>query len=189
MKKLIIGLLTLILSVSAAMAYSGPRWAKSTLNVSIQKDEENPWKSVCIKNAFNDWQSALNGLIKFQYNTGNRIVNKADIVVTLVDGLAQNAYYEIDDIATNAYNNGAFAKGYYLRVNIQIRTKEADGTDISKSKLRSIALQAVGNSLGVDCVADSGNVMSCDSQYTKLILTDVDKNALKAIYQGKMSSK
>ena len=102
------------------MAYSGPRWAKSTLNVSIQKDEENPWKSVCIKNAFNDWQSASGGLINFHYNADSLFSNKTDIVVTYVDGLAQNAYYEIDDVATNAYNNGAFAKGYYLRVILSI---------------------------------------------------------------------
>ena len=59
---------------------------------------------------------------------------------------------------------------------------DAEGKVIPRDKIHSIAMQAIGRALGVNCTGEMNKVMSCNTDFTVNNLTEDDLFALKNVY-------
>lgn len=189
MKKLFLILGLLVVTAGNAFALSFPRWSIFPLNVAIISDGSSENMVPVVKRAFQTWQSGSGSLLKFFYRTSNSMVKTAQIKVYFVDALSGEKYYEITSYGLYDYNPGYSVSGYYNRMDIKIRKKDFNGKPLTGNKLYSVALQAVGSSMGVGCLSKSPNsVMSCSADYTKTSLSKDDIEALNNVYKSKYKS-
>ena len=168
---------------SSAFAWSTPRWTVFPLNVYIE-DNKN---SEVIRQAFVDWQigaKKVNPFIRFDFKEGERGLRKSQIDVRFVSGAQPNGQYY--SVASNSLTDGFSLirnnSGFFYHVSISISTTDSEGSPLSKAKLHSIALQAVGRSLGINCIGSINNVMSCNTEYEVNKITPQDLYALKNVY-------
>lgn len=183
MKKLLLVLGLIIISASSVMARSFPRWSVSLLNVHIHSVEKESVQYQTVQKAFKSWQTAGGSILKFLFKPSAAFERTAQINVYFVDNLSQEAYYVIEPITNQTYFNSPYLPGYFIHVNIKIRNTEPDGSKLSQKKLYAIALQAVGRAVGISCLDDAGNAMSCKTDFTAKALTQKDINALNKVYR------
>lgn len=182
-KKFLLLLGLLLISASSVMALSSPRWSYFPLNVYIQQGSGDSAASQTVKSAFQAWQGQSSGILKFFFKNTKTFEKTSQISVYFVDTLPQNAYYKIDKMVSNANYLTYNVAGFYLHMDLKIRTKENDGKKIAKDKLYAIAMQAVGQAMGIGCLTSKDKVMSCSTDFTTTKLTSDDIMALKRVYR------
>lgn len=188
MKKLLLLLGVLLITTGSAFALSSPRWSFFPVNVYIQHDGKNAANAQIVQNAFKTWQSNSNYILKFLYKNSSGYAKNAQIRVKFADNIPEGGYYYINDMTMSKSFRNQYVRGFYMYVDIIIRTKEADGSKISKKKLQAIAMQAVGRAVGVRCISDENSVMNCNSDFSKTTLTSKDIEALRQVYKYKYKS-
>ena len=183
MKKLLVVLGLMLFFAGSAFAWSTPRWTVFPLNV-YREDDEN---SAPVQQAFLDWQTGakkVNPFIRFDIKDGPRGLRKSQIDVRFVSGAQPNGQYYT--ISSNSLTDGFSlirnTTGFFYHVSITISKADSSGKPLSRSKIHSIALQAVGRSLGVNCIGAPNAAMSCNTTYDINSVTLQDLNALKNVY-------
>lgn len=175
MKKLLLVLGMLLIFSGNAFAYSTPRWSNFPLNVYIQQDEN----AAIVQRAFQTWQAKSGAVLRFFCKTNRVFENTSQINVYFTDSIADNSYYEIE----RSLNGGYYTIGFFVHLDVKIRTTEPDGSLIAPEKLYAVAMHAVGRAVGINCLSASGNVMSCRPDYSVSTLTDSDIAALNSVYK------
>ncbi len=183
MKKLLVVIGLMIFCAGSAFAWSSPRWTAFPLNVYIEDSEY----SGVVQQAFGDWQTGakkVNPFIRFYIKEGERGFRKSQIDVRFSKGAQANG--QLYSISSNSLVDGFSmirnTSGFFYHVSISISTMDAEGKAIPRDKIHSIAMQAIGRALGVNCTGENDNVMSCNTDFSVNKLTEDDLFALKNVY-------
>lgn len=169
MKKIILILGLIFTFVGAAIAVSVPRWNIMPINVYI----ENNSKSQIVTNAFNAWQSASGGVVKFRYPTGDIWTKRANIIVRFADKQAENE----PGAAAMQVNVG----GFFMHGDLSIALNDKEGNPLTDEQIYAGALHVIGHALGVQHSLNSKDIMY-KSLTTQKSLTQGDIDAIKNVY-------
>lgn len=180
MKKLLLVLGMMLMFCGNAFAYSTPRWSNFPVNVYIQQDEN----ASIVQRAFQTWQANSGSVLRFFCKTNRPFENTSQINVYFTDLISDNSYYEIE----RSLNGGYYTIGFFVHLDIKIRTTEPGGKRIAPEKLYAIAMHAIGRAVGVNCLTAIGNVMSCRPDYSVSTLTASDIEALNSVYKYEKSN-
>lgn len=185
---LVLGLL--LISATSVNAIAFPRWQTFPLNVYIKPDEKHPEYTAIVQKAYQTWASSTNVGLRFLYKYRPVDSNISQIRISFVDKLPQRTlFYEIQPNLSPLFYMGYDGSGFcYMTMGIKIRTLDADGNKIPQDKLYSIALQAAGRSLGVDCLESEDSVMSCETEFDVNKITKDDNAALIRVYKHQRRS-
>ena len=167
----------------SAFAWSTPRWTAFPLNVYIEEND----RTDIVTQAFIDWQTdakKVNPFIRFRIKNDERGLRKSQIDVRFTDTVQPNGQYYL--VSSNSLVDGFSMirnnSGFFYHVSISISTIDKKGKPIPSNKIHAIALQAIGRSLGINCIGEKHSVMSCNTDYDVNTLTEQDLFALKYVY-------
>lgn len=155
--------------VGAAIAVSVPRWNLMPINVYI---ENNP-KSPIVVNAFNAWQNASGGVVKFRFPSGDIWTKRANIIVRFADKQAENE----PGAAAMQVNIG----GFFIRGDLSIALNDKNGTPLTDEQLYASSLHVIGHALGIQHTLNSKDIMYKTLTEQKS-LTQGDIDAVKGVY-------
>ena len=182
MKKFLFAFLTLLLSTGIALAWTTPRWSTFPVNVYVANDT----KSQIAYNALSSWASRGGAVgIKFRYLDAQKALRHSQIIIRFSDENSNELPYRVISASFKDENNKIYNyNGFFSQVTVIINKKDSTGRAYSDSELMSISLQAVGRSLGINCLSNSIDaVMSCNSDFSNNNLTSDDINALINVYK------
>lgn len=183
MKKLILILSVMLLCSVGVFAAGSPRWRLMPLTVYYPPIPE----ASAVQRAFDGWQSAGSGVLRFKGGSRFAQKNGAHISVEFISTLAAGQYYDINyDIYKTGFSShkeDSLVSDYFYKVKIRIRTRDENSKKYTEEQLYAIALQAVGRALGVDYVENDGNVMSRTFDFENTKITDEDIKALRKLYK------
>lgn len=183
MKKLLLVLGLMLFFAGSAFAWSNPRWTTFPLNVYIQENEN----AAVVQRAFNEWAVSAKPAVpflRFRFGEGPRGLRKSQINVNFVAAVPGGRYYEVlSNSLVDGFSMVRNTSGFFYHVTINIATVDADGKKIPQNKIHSIALQAVGRSLGINCISKVNTAMSCNTEYGINRITPADVNALRNVYR------
>lgn len=183
MKKFLVVIGLMLIFAGSAFAWSNPRWSTFPLNVYI---EENA-NAATVQRAFNEWGASAKPAVpflRFRFEDGPRGLRKSQIDVHFVASVPGGRYYEVlSNSLADGFSMVRNTSGFFYHVTINIAMYDADGNKLSQEKIHSIALQAVGRSLGINCLSEKNAVMSCNTEYNTHKIKQADVNALENVYK------
>lgn len=168
-------------SAGSVFAYSMPRWSAFPLTVYLPSDVP---ESLIIKSAFDEWKSKSKTIARFIYKKSTVAQRTSNVNVIFYDKLPNGEAYQVQKtfVSTWAYTPGK-TSGFFFHVDIMISLKDKDGKPYSNADLRAIALQAVGETLGIKCGSVQDGVMACSKKYDVDSVTEEDSRALYRVYK------
>ncbi len=156
------------------------RWHDQTqvINVNIQTGQSvagwNPQMITLVKQAFTEWQTALNGRIRFNYTNDP---TKTDVTIKWRRNLpgtevgVQKIRWH-DNILTDA--------------DIEIAVHNPQGKPLTQREIQYVALHEIGHMLGIKGhSANPNDIMYASVQPRVTHLTARDKNTITALYKQK----
>ena len=134
-------------------------------------------KSYTYKKAFETWEQALNGVIRFNYVSN---AEDADIVCEIVDSIGPN----INGVTRYGNLTEKDNKKYFQKVYMQLSNMNTMGAKNTDSIILTTALHEIGHALGIKYHSNSVNdVMYYEVHtYRTNTLSNRDINTLKRIY-------
>lgn len=168
-------------SAGSVFAYSMPRW--SAFPLSVYLPPESP-ESMIVKSAFDNWKANSKTIARFIYRKSTVAKKSSNVNVIFYDKLPNGEAYQLQKtfVSTWTYTPGK-PSGFFFHVDIMLSLKDKDGKPYSNAKLRAIALQAVGETLGIKCGSVQEGVMACSEDYDVDSVTEEDYHALYRIYK------
>lgn len=189
MKKLLLVLGLMLFFAGSTFAWSTPRWTTFPINVYIEENENY----AVVQRAFNEWAAGAKPsvpFLRFRFEDGPRGLRKSQINVNFVASVPGGRNYEVlSNSLVDGFSMIRNTSGFFYHVTINIATIDADGKKIPQNKIHSIALQAVGRSLGINCISSANAAMSCNTEYAVQRITPADVNALTNVYRYVRNSK
>ncbi len=183
MKKIIITIFIILFSALGAFAAGSPRWRLMPLTIYYQPAPE----AAVVQQAFDAWQNAGSGVLKFKGGSRPAQRRGAHITVQFIRTLAAGQYYDINyDIYKTGFSShkeDSFVSDYFYRVTVRIRTADENFKKYTEEELYAIALQAAGRALGVEYIDDEDSVMSKKLDLKNSKITAKDIEALRKIYK------
>ena len=181
MKKLLLVLGILMFSAGSVFAYSMPRWSALPLTVYLPSDVP---EALIVKSAFDEWKNKSKTIARFIYRKSTVAQKTSNVNVIFYDKLPNGEAYQLQKtfVSTWTYTPGK-PSGFFYHIDMMISLHDIDGKPYSNSQLKAIALQAVGETLGIKCGAVQDGVMACSDKYEDDTVTQEDYEALFRVYK------
>jgi len=160
------------------------RWNLShPVTYSILADTSVPDEYIgIVKDAFEKWQTATNGEIKFREVHGKG----ANIVVNFVDDISMKDAYEANRVGKTL---PAMKDDTLQKMDIYIRKFDTKGNQYNSDKLSNLAMHEIGHAIGLGGhSADSNDIMFYTGDYIddKTVKKDIstrDLNTFRLLYK------
>ncbi len=151
------------------------KWTQMPINVYVVPSDY----SSLVKNAFSNWQKALDGVLSFNF-TGN--INNAQITVSMTDTLStqgKTSQYEAGLATIQAKNNVIY------RADIQLlKINPSTSQPLSESVVYSTALHEIGHAIGLQGHSpNDSDIMSAINYVGKKSLSARDVNTVLMLYR------
>jgi len=140
-RKILITLCLVFTFAGSAFAYGNPRWFNIPVSVYIPKVKEN---SVTIK-AFNEWQMASGGYVRFIYRNASNFANLTDISINFTPTLNNSEGY----IVKILYPPFGETSGIFYKARVTVATSDSEGNPLKEDALKRRIILAAGRAIGV----------------------------------------
>ena len=184
MKKTLLLLGTLLLTVGSAFAYSMPRWGMTAIDVYLPENQY----SQLVRSSFEEWSNASGGRVRFRYASTRFASTNAPIKVVFLN--EQTRYYLTQ--SQRSETTGYFTnmdQGFISRATLTIYEKNRFDEIPDPDQLRSEVLHEIGYILGLekifrDCGQEEqdASIMCVPSLSKDSSITDLDRASIVRKY-------